>query len=103
MSLAADSAPLRPIWLCADDYGIAPGVSKAIRDLVARGRLHATTSRALYVANERGELARVFESSGGLHGLVVSGDTVWFAEGTELGVLEDGRVSETRGAGPSVR
>jgi hypothetical protein len=22
----------RPIWLCADDYGISPAVSKAIRD-----------------------------------------------------------------------
>jgi len=44
MSLAADNAPLRPIWLCADDYGIAPGVSKAIRDLVVRGRLNATSA-----------------------------------------------------------
>jgi len=31
------------IWLCADDYGIAPGVNAAIRDLVARGRLNATS------------------------------------------------------------
>lgn len=31
-----------PIALCADDYGIAPGVGQAIRDLVARGRLTAT-------------------------------------------------------------
>jgi predicted glycoside hydrolase/deacetylase ChbG (UPF0249 family) len=29
--------------LCADDYGIAPGVGKAIRDLIARGRLSATS------------------------------------------------------------
>jgi len=33
----------RRIWLCADDYGIAPGVNAAIRDLVARGRLNATS------------------------------------------------------------
>ena len=33
----------RHIWLCADDYGIAPGVNGAIRDLVARGRLNATS------------------------------------------------------------
>jgi predicted glycoside hydrolase/deacetylase ChbG (UPF0249 family) len=33
----------RRIWLCADDYGIAPGVSAAIRDLVVRGRLNATS------------------------------------------------------------
>lgn len=33
----------RRIILCADDYGIAPGVNEAIRDLVARGRLNATS------------------------------------------------------------
>jgi chitin disaccharide deacetylase len=33
----------RHIWLCADDYGIAAGVNGAIRDLVARGRLNATS------------------------------------------------------------
>jgi predicted glycoside hydrolase/deacetylase ChbG (UPF0249 family) len=34
---------LRRIWLCADDYGMAPGVNAAIRDLLARGRLNATS------------------------------------------------------------
>ena len=33
----------RRIWLCADDYGIAPGVNAAIRDLIARGRVNATS------------------------------------------------------------
>ena len=33
----------RRIWLCADDYGIAPGVNAAIRDLIAGGRLNATS------------------------------------------------------------
>lgn len=41
----AEQAPRR-IWLCADDYGIAPGVDAAIRDLVARGRLNATSVMA---------------------------------------------------------
>jgi predicted glycoside hydrolase/deacetylase ChbG (UPF0249 family) len=31
------------IWLCADDYGISPSVNSAIRDLIARGRLNATS------------------------------------------------------------
>ena len=35
--------PARRIVLCADDYGISPGVDRAIRDLVARGRLNATS------------------------------------------------------------
>jgi predicted glycoside hydrolase/deacetylase ChbG (UPF0249 family) len=34
---------LRHIWLCADDYGISPAVSAAIRDLVARRRINATS------------------------------------------------------------
>jgi predicted glycoside hydrolase/deacetylase ChbG (UPF0249 family) len=43
------SSVLRPpssvvrFWLCADDYGIAPGVNTAIRDLIMRGRLNATS------------------------------------------------------------
>ena len=33
----------KPILVCADDYGIAPGVSAAIRQLVAARRLSATS------------------------------------------------------------
>jgi chitin disaccharide deacetylase len=41
----ADAAPpsRRKLWLCADDYGISPAVSRAIRDLIGRGRLNATS------------------------------------------------------------
>src|SRR3954454_21573999 len=38
-----DDALPRRIWLCADDYGLAEGVNRAIRDLIARGRLNATS------------------------------------------------------------
>ena len=38
-----DAAPPRRIWLCADDYGLSPGVNRAIRDLIERGRLNATS------------------------------------------------------------
>jgi chitin disaccharide deacetylase len=34
---------LRYIWLCADDYGISPAVSAAIRELVARGLINAAS------------------------------------------------------------
>jgi hypothetical protein len=37
------SALLRRIWLCADDYGMAPGVNAAIRTLIRHGRLNATS------------------------------------------------------------
>jgi predicted glycoside hydrolase/deacetylase ChbG (UPF0249 family) len=33
----------RHIFICADDYGIAPGVDAAIRDLIARRRINATS------------------------------------------------------------
>jgi hypothetical protein len=36
-------ATQRRIWLIADDYGISPAVSAAIRDLAARGRLSGTS------------------------------------------------------------
>ena len=42
-----DTAPLRRIWLCADDYGIAEGVNRAIRDLIASRRLNATSVRPI--------------------------------------------------------
>jgi predicted glycoside hydrolase/deacetylase ChbG (UPF0249 family) len=34
---------MRSIWLCADDYGISPSVNAAIRDLLVRGRINATS------------------------------------------------------------
>lgn len=36
-------APARRLVLCADDYGMSPGVSRGIRELVAAGRLNATS------------------------------------------------------------
>src|SRR5882724_731098 len=52
-----DTAPLRRIWLCADDYGIAEGVNRAIRDLIGRGRLNATSVMAVGSAIGRDEVS----------------------------------------------
>ena len=38
-----DAEPLRRIWLCADDYGISPGVNRGIRELIERRRINATS------------------------------------------------------------
>jgi len=38
-----DAARPRQIWLCADDYGISPGVNRGIRELIEHGRLNATS------------------------------------------------------------
>ncbi|HVT56350.1 MAG TPA: ChbG/HpnK family deacetylase, partial [Xanthobacteraceae bacterium] len=34
---------MRRIVLCADDYALSPGVSAGIRELLAAGRLNATS------------------------------------------------------------
>lgn len=52
----SEAATPRRIWLCADDYGISPGVNRAIRDLIERGRLNATSVMMVGPAIERGEI-----------------------------------------------
>ena len=49
----------RHIILCADDYGISPAVSAAIRDLVARGRLNATSVMVVAPSFRRAEAAKL--------------------------------------------
>ena len=46
---------MRRIWLCADDYGISPGVNIAIRDLVVRGRINATSALVVAPSFHRSE------------------------------------------------
>jgi chitin disaccharide deacetylase len=53
----------RRIWLCADDYGISPGVNRAIRDLIERGRLNATSVMMVTPAIGRDEAARLREAA----------------------------------------
>jgi hypothetical protein len=43
------------IWLCADDYGISPSVNAAIRDLLARGRINATSVIVVAPSFQRSE------------------------------------------------
>src|SRR5262245_11848227 len=43
------------IWLCADDYGISPSVNAAIRDLVVRGRINATSVMVVAPSFHRAE------------------------------------------------
>jgi predicted glycoside hydrolase/deacetylase ChbG (UPF0249 family) len=50
-------APLRPIWLCADDYGISTSVNKAIRELVMLGRINATSVMVAAPSFDRSEAA----------------------------------------------
>lgn len=47
----------RRIWLCADDYGLSPGVNHAIRDLIERRRLNATSVMVVGPSIGRGEVS----------------------------------------------
>lgn len=60
----APTLPARRIWLCADDYGMAPGVNTAIRDLVATGRLNATSVMVGAPSFDRAEAAALDELNG---------------------------------------
>jgi chitin disaccharide deacetylase len=55
MSAADETSGPRRIWLCADDYGISASVNTAIRDLVLRGRLNATSVMAAAPGFHRSE------------------------------------------------
>ncbi|MGE3149421.1 MAG: ChbG/HpnK family deacetylase [Pseudorhodoplanes sp.] len=62
----------RKIWLCADDYGIAPGVSAAIRDLIGHGRLNATSVMVVsphFSQGEAGALAAIASGQNAALGL----------------------------------
>ncbi|MEW6255517.1 MAG: ChbG/HpnK family deacetylase [Pseudomonadota bacterium] len=68
----------RRIILCADDYGLSPGVSLAIRDLIARRRINATSVMMLFPdrVEEAGRLDIVAQDTGvsiGLHVTLTGG------------------------------
>jgi len=48
-----NSTAPRRIILCADDYGLSPGVNKAILDLISRGRINATSVMTVAPAFDR--------------------------------------------------
>lgn len=52
----SESVPPRRIWLCADDYGMAPGVNRAIRELIKLKRINATSVMVVGPAIERSEI-----------------------------------------------
>jgi chitin disaccharide deacetylase len=55
---------LRKLWLCADDYGISPAVSRGIRDLIGRGRLNATSVMVGAPSFSPGEVQALVEVAG---------------------------------------
>jgi predicted glycoside hydrolase/deacetylase ChbG (UPF0249 family) len=61
----------RRITLCADDYGISPAVSGAIRELIGRGRINATSVMVVAPSFNQDEANALLNAAGqraiGLH------------------------------------
>lgn len=61
----------RRITLCADDYGISPAVSGAIRELISRGRINATSVMVVAPSFDQNEADALLDAAGqraiGLH------------------------------------
>lgn len=94
--VASDTVVVFDAKMSARSFAL-PEVTSAV--LGRDGRLYATTPRALYASTDHGDLELVFDADRDvLHGLVVSGDHVWFADGAELGMVEGDHVAETTGA-----
>jgi predicted glycoside hydrolase/deacetylase ChbG (UPF0249 family) len=53
--MSASASPRR-IWLCADDYGMAPGVNRAIRELIKLKRINATSVMVVGPAIDRADI-----------------------------------------------
>jgi chitin disaccharide deacetylase len=60
-----NAARLARIWLCADDYGISPGVNHGIRDLIERGRLNATSVMVVGPAIGREDISALQSAASG--------------------------------------
>ncbi|EKS35290.1 ChbG/HpnK family deacetylase [Afipia clevelandensis] len=55
----------RRIWLCADDYGMSPGVNRAIRELIEQKRLNATSVMVVGAAIDRAEIDGLLQAVAG--------------------------------------
>jgi chitin disaccharide deacetylase len=78
------AATPRRIWLCADDYGISPGVNRAIRELIEQRRLNATSVMVVGPAIGRDEVASLQTAAAnnprcaiGLHATLTSPFRPW--------------------------
>ena len=66
-----EAATPRHIWLCADDYGISPGVNRGIRELIAQGRLNATSVMTVGPAIGRDEVSALTAAVAGRPGCAI--------------------------------
>jgi predicted glycoside hydrolase/deacetylase ChbG (UPF0249 family) len=60
-----NSTAPRRIILCADDYGLSPGVNKAILELISRGRINATSVMTVAPAFDRASTTALQDAAHG--------------------------------------
>jgi predicted glycoside hydrolase/deacetylase ChbG (UPF0249 family) len=90
---AAVPAGPRHIWLCADDYGISPGVNEGIRELLLRGRINATSVMVVAPSFSRAEAMPLSILKGGRQmaiGLHVTLTAPFKPLSSDYGPLRDG-------------
>jgi chitin disaccharide deacetylase len=80
----------RRIWLCADDYGISPAVDRGIRELIARGRLNATSAMTVAPSFNKEEVRALLDAGRAAIGLHLT-LTAPFKPLTEFTTLRGGR------------
>ena len=61
---------MRRIWLCADDYALAPGVDAAIRELIVARRLNATSVMVPVPAFTAAEIAALKDAAKGTSAII---------------------------------
>lgn len=80
----------RRIWLCADDYGIAPGVDRGTRELIAHNRLNATSAMVVAPSLNKDEVRALLDTKPAAIGLHLT-LTAPFKPLTEFTTLRGGR------------
>jgi predicted glycoside hydrolase/deacetylase ChbG (UPF0249 family) len=84
----------RRFWLCADDYGISPAVNRAIRDLIGRRRVNATSvmvGAPSFDAGEARSLAALAAENAGTAALGLHFTTAPSLLGSYRPIAADGR------------
>jgi hypothetical protein len=81
---------IRPWEKSATFYPLPGALATAVG---SDGTLYAATKDGLYATDAVRSLSRIFrDPQARIHGLVVSGSRVWFADGDALGIIDGGRV-----------
>jgi hypothetical protein len=82
---------LRMLDVTSHEQATLP-VGDATASVFFQGKLLVQTPDALLLESETGELAPIHHASANLHGLAVSGERLWFLQGSELCTAEASKI-----------